>query len=156
MRHRRAQRKLGRTRSHREALLRNQATSLLLYERVVTTEAKAKELRRLADRLITLAKRGDLHARRQAAAVLEDPRVVQKLFAQLGGRYPDRAGGYTRITKLDPRAGDGAPRAAIELVGAEGPGALDARRGRKGRARKRGRAGAAAARPPSAGAAATA
>ncbi len=150
MRHRRAHRKLGRTSSHRAALLRNQVTSLLLYEKIITTEPKAKELRRLADQMITLAKRQDLHARRQAAAVLEDARVVKKLFEQLGGRYPDRAGGYTRITKLDYRAGDGASMAAIELVGAEGPGDLDTRRGRKGRSRKREQAAAAPARPPAA------
>lgn len=136
-------------------MLRNQVTSLLLYEKIVTTEPKAKELRRLADQMITLAKRQDLHARRQAAAVLEDARVVKKLFDQLGGRYPDRAGGYTRITKLAFRAGDGAPMAAIELLGAEGPGELDKRRGRKGRPRKRERGGETPARAPAAEAAGT-
>ena len=155
MRHRRAHRKLGRTSSHREAMLRNQVTSLLLYEKIVTTVPKAKELRRLADQMITLAKRQDLHARRQAAAVLEDARVVKKLFDQLGGRYPDRAGGYTRITKLDSRAGDGAPMAAIELLGAEGPGDLDKRRGRTGRPRKRERGGETPAPAPAAKAAGT-
>ncbi|HEY7678076.1 MAG TPA: 50S ribosomal protein L17 [Candidatus Methylomirabilis sp.] len=119
MRHRRAGRKLGRTSAHREALLRNLTSSLLLYEKIITTQAKAKELRRVAERMITLAKREGLHARRQAATVVQDPRVLQKLFDRLGARYRDRNGGYTRITKLDYRAGDGAPLVAIELVGAE-------------------------------------
>jgi large subunit ribosomal protein L17 len=119
MRHRKAGRKLGRTTAHREMLLRNLATSLFLYEKIVTTEAKAKELRKLAERMITLAKRQDLHARRQAAEVVSDEKVLKKLFESIGGRYRDRNGGYTRITKLDYRMGDGAPLAAIELVGAE-------------------------------------
>ncbi len=122
MRHRRAGRKLGRTSAHREALLRNLTSSLLLYEKIITTEAKAKELRRVAERMITLAKRQDLHARRQAATVVQDARALQKLFERLGARYRDRNGGYTRITKLHYRAGDGAPLAAIELIGAEVPG----------------------------------
>jgi len=119
MRHRRAGRKLGRTSAHREALLRNLTSSLLLYEKIITTQAKAKEMRRVAERMITLAKRQGLHARRQAATVVQDPRVLQKLFDRLGARYRDRNGGYTRITKLAYRAGDGAPLVAIELVGAE-------------------------------------
>ena len=119
MRHRKAGRKLGRTTDHREALLRNLVTSLFLYEKIITTVAKAKELRRLAEKMITLAKREDLHARRQAAEVIEDENVLKKLFGEIGGRYKDRNGGYTRITKLDYRMGDGAPLAAIELVGPE-------------------------------------
>ncbi|MEK7366802.1 MAG: 50S ribosomal protein L17 [candidate division NC10 bacterium] len=119
MRHRKARRKLGRTTEHREALLRNLTTSLLLHERIITTQAKAKELRKIAERMITLAKREDLHARRQAAEVVQDERVLKKLFDALGGRYQGRNGGYTRITKLDYRMGDGAPLAAIELIGAE-------------------------------------
>lgn len=116
MRHRKAGRKLGRTTAHREMLLRNLLTSLFHYEKIVTTEAKAKELRKLADKVITLAKRGDLHARRQAAEVVQDEDVLKKLFDSIGGRYKDRNGGYTRLTKLEYRMGDGAPLAAIELV----------------------------------------
>jgi large subunit ribosomal protein L17 len=121
MRHRRAGRKLGRTSAHREALLRNLASSLFLHEKIVTTEAKAKELRRVAERMITLAKRQGLHARRRAATVVKDPRALKKLFDSLGTRFQDRPGGYTRITKLDYRPGDGAPMVAIELIGAEPP-----------------------------------
>ena len=117
MRHRKAGRKLGRTTAHREMLLRNLVTSLFLYEKIVTTETKAKELRKLAEKIITLSKRQDLHARRQAAEVVADEKVLKKLFESIGGRYRDRNGGYTRITKLDYRMGDGAPLAAIELVG---------------------------------------
>jgi large subunit ribosomal protein L17 len=116
MRHRKLRRKLGRTSAHREALLRHLATSLLLYEKIITTVAKAKELRKIVERMITLAKRQDLHARRQAAEVIQDERVLKKLFETIPARYQDRNGGYTRITKLDYRVGDGAPLAAIELV----------------------------------------
>lgn len=136
MRHRKSGRKLGRTTAHREMLLRNLVTSLFLYEKIVTTEAKAKELRKLAERMITLAKRQDLHARRQASEVVADEKVLKKLFDSIGGRYRDRNGGYTRITKLDYRMGDGAPLAAIELVGsgaAPEPAAKPSRwRGRRG------------------------
>jgi len=136
MRHRKSGRKLGRTTAHREILLRNLVTSLFLYEKIVTTEAKAKELRKLAERMITLAKRQDLHARRQAAEVVADDKVLKKLFDSIGGRYKDRNGGYTRITKLDYRMGDGAPLAAIELVtsgAAPEPAARPSRwRGRRG------------------------
>ena len=116
MRHRHAGRALGRTSSHRKALIRNQITDLLRHERLVTTEAKAKELRPAAERIITLGKRGDLHARRQAAAVLTDRKIVTRLFDELAPRYQNRPGGYTRITKLGPRRGDGAHMAQIELV----------------------------------------
>ncbi|MFQ5961843.1 MAG: 50S ribosomal protein L17 [Candidatus Methylomirabilales bacterium] len=119
MRHRKLKRKLGRTSAHREALLRNLATSLFLYEKIITTAAKAKELRKMAERMITLAKRKDLHARRQAAEVIQDERVLKKLFENIGERYHGRNGGYTRITKLEYRVGDGAPLAAVELVGSE-------------------------------------
>ncbi|MDE2060631.1 MAG: 50S ribosomal protein L17 [candidate division NC10 bacterium] len=136
MRHRKAGRKLGRTTAHREMLLRNLLTSLFHYEKIVTTEAKAKELRKLTDKVITLAKRGDLHARRQAAEVIEDGNVLKKLFDSIGGRYKDRNGGYTRMTKLEYRMGDGAPLAAIELVevgaGVEPPANPARRRGRRG------------------------
>jgi len=116
MRHRKLRRKLGRTSAHREALLRNLTTSLLLYEKIITTVAKAKELRRIAERMITLAKRQDLHARRQAAEVIQDERVLKKLFETIGDRYRGWNGGYTRITKLEYRVGDGAPLAAVELI----------------------------------------
>ena len=119
MRHRRAGRKLGRTTAHREMMMRNLVTSLLLYEKIITTAAKAKELRSVAEKMVTLAKRGDLHARRQAAEVLMEEKALKKLFDTIGGRYQDRNGGYTRITKLDYRMGDGAPLAAIEFVAAE-------------------------------------
>ena len=116
MRHRKAGKRLGRTTSHREAMLRNMVTSLLEHERIVTTEPKAKELRRLADRMITLAKRGDLHARRQALAVIRSKKVVAKLFDELKDDYLDRNGGYTRIIKTGNRVGDAAAMAIIELV----------------------------------------
>ncbi len=120
MRHQKAGRKLGRTSAHRQALLRNLVTSLLLHERIVTTEAKAKELRRIAEQMITLAKREDLHARRQASKIIMDETVLKKLFDSLGARFSQRPGGYTRITKLSYRAGDGASLAAIELLDREG------------------------------------
>lgn len=119
MRHRADGRKLGRTTAHRGMLLRNLVTSLILHEQIVTTVAKAKELRRIADRMITLGKRGDLHARRLAARLLLDEAALRKLFDGLAARFADRPGGYTRITKLRPRMGDGAPMAAIEFIGAQ-------------------------------------
>jgi large subunit ribosomal protein L17 len=116
MRHQKAGRKLGRTSSHREAMVRNMVTSLLDHERIVTTAPKAKEVRRVADRMITLAKRGDLHARRQALAVIREPRVVARLFDELIKDYMDRNGGYTRIILTGNRLGDAAPMAILELV----------------------------------------
>ena len=116
MRHRKAGKRLGRTTSHREAMLRNMVTSLLEHERIVTTTPKAKEVRRLADRMITLAKRGDLHARRQAMAVIRSKNVVAKLFEELKNDYLTREGGYTRIIKTGNRIGDAASMAIIELV----------------------------------------
>ena len=116
MRHRKAHRKLNRSPSHRGAMLRNLVTSLLEHERVRTTDAKAKEARRIAERMITLGKRGTLHARRRAARVLRSRAVLTKLFDTLGPRYEDRAGGYTRITKLGPRPGDNAAVSLIELL----------------------------------------
>ncbi|MDK2924556.1 MAG: large subunit ribosomal protein [Bacillota bacterium] len=109
-------RKLGRLSGHRQAMLRNALISFFRYERIQTTEAKAKELRRLAEGLVTLAKRGDLHARRQAARLLPDKEVLKKLFDTVGPRYKERAGGYTRIYKLGPRQGDAAPMAILELA----------------------------------------
>jgi large subunit ribosomal protein L17 len=124
-------------------LLRNLLTSLFHYEKIVTTEAKAKELRKLADKVVTLAKRGDLHARRQAAEVVLDEDVLKKLFDSIGSRFKDRNGGYTRMTKLEYRMGDGAPLAAMELVeiGADTeppakPARRRSRRGDKGKAPK--------------------
>jgi len=117
MRHRVDHRKLGRSTSHRKALLRNMVTSLILSERIETTLPKAKELRRIADEMITLGKEGTLHARRQAAAVLQDPSAVQKLFNGLAARFADRHGGYTRIYKFGFRRGDAAEMAAIEYLG---------------------------------------
>jgi large subunit ribosomal protein L17 len=116
MRHRKAGRKLGRSSAHRSALLRNLVTALLEHEQIETTDAKAKELRRVADRMITLGKRADLHARRQALAVVRSREVVGKLFGPLADRYAKRAGGYTRILKLRTRPGDAAPISLIELV----------------------------------------
>ncbi|MBI4464301.1 MAG: 50S ribosomal protein L17 [Acidobacteria bacterium] len=119
MRHRNAGRKLGRNPSHRRALLRNLVTALLERERIVTTLPKAKELRPLAEKMITLGKAETLHARRQAAAFLESPASVKKLFDTISARFTDRNGGYVRITHLGWRAGDGADLALVELVGSE-------------------------------------
>jgi large subunit ribosomal protein L17 len=116
MRHQKHSPKFGRRANHRTAMFRNMVTSLLRHEKIETTEAKAKELRSWVDHMITLGKRGDLHARRQALAVITDEKVVQKLFTDLAPRFKERPGGYTRITKLAPRDGDGAHMAIIELV----------------------------------------
>jgi large subunit ribosomal protein L17 len=116
MRHRKAGRKLNRTSAHRSAMFRNMVTSLLWHEHVETTDAKAKELRRWTDRVITLGKRGTLHARRQALAVVRSRRVVAKLFDDIALRFRERPGGYTRITKLGIRRGDAAPVSIIELT----------------------------------------
>jgi len=115
-------RKLGRKTDHRMAMLRNLASDLIIHERIETTEAKAKDLKSTVEKIITLGKRGDIHARRQAAAFLydqeanEDEKVIQKLFDDVAERYEDRQGGYTRVLKLGPRQGDGAKMAIIELV----------------------------------------
>ncbi len=116
MRHRKAGRRLGRTTSHRLAMVRNMVTSLLDHERIVTTTPKAKEVRKVADKMITLGKRGDLHARRQALSVVQDKSVVAKLFSKLRDEYMDRNGGYTRIIQTGNRNGDAAPMAILELV----------------------------------------
>lgn len=116
MRHRVAGRKLGRPTGHRVSMYRNLVTDLLRYEKLVTTEAKAKEVRGMAERIITLGKDGDLHARRRALAFVTDKKVVKKLFDELAPRYADRPGGYTRVVKLEPRLGDGAAMARLELV----------------------------------------
>lgn len=116
MRHRKTGRRLGRTTSHRDAMLRNMVTSLLDQERIVTTVPKAKEARRIAERMITLGKRGDLHARRQALSYIRSKNIVAKLFDQLSVQYAERQGGYTRIIRTGNRLGDAAPMAIIELV----------------------------------------
>ena len=116
MRHRKAGRKLNRTSTHRGALFASLASALIKHEQIATTLPKAKELRRVADRLITLAKRGDLHARRQAFARIRDDAMVAKLFETLGPRYAERPGGYTRVLKAGFRYGDSAPMAVVELV----------------------------------------
>lgn len=119
MRHHRADWKLGRNTAHRLSLLRNLVTSLLREERIMTTAQKAKFMRPFTERMITLGKRGTLHARRQAAAFLRDHRVVRKLFDSLGARFAQRAGGYTRMSRLGWRKGDGAEMAMVELVGSQ-------------------------------------
>ena len=119
MRHLNAGWKLGRNTSHRRALLRNLVTSLIERERMITTLAKAKALRPLAEKMITLGKGESLHCRRQAAAFLQSPASVKKLFDSLSARFSDRNGGYVRIIRLGWRAGDGADLALVELVGSE-------------------------------------
>ena len=116
MRHGHGYRKLGRVSSHRRSMLRNMATSLLVHERIETTVPKAKELRSIVDKMITLGKRGDLHARRQAASYLFSDEAVKKVFSDLASRFKDRPGGYTRILKKGYRFGDGADMAFLELV----------------------------------------
>ena len=116
MRHRAKGRQLSRTSSHRRALLNNMATSLFVHGRVITTEAKAKELRPFAEKLITLARRGDLHARRLVERKIKDRETLSRLFSEIGPRFAARPGGYTRILKLGHREGDGADIARIELL----------------------------------------
>lgn len=116
MRHGLALRKLNRTHEHRKALFANMAGALIRHEQITTTLPKAKELRAVVDKLVTLAKKGDLSARRRAASQLKEDDLVQKLFATLGDRYKDRNGGYTRVLKAGFRHGDNAPMAVIELV----------------------------------------
>lgn len=116
MRHKVAGRKLGRATGHRRAMYRNLVTDLLNYERITTTEAKAKEVRGLTEKMITLGKEGGLHPRRQALSFIMDKKVTEKVFTELAPRYAERPGGYTRITKLGPRLGDGAAMVQLELV----------------------------------------
>lgn len=116
MRHRKKGRQLSRTRSHKKATMRNLATSLFQHGRIETTTAKAKELRPYAERLITLARRGDLHSRRLAATKIQDRQVLGKLFDDIAPRYAERPGGYTRVLKLGNRKGDAAEMSLIELV----------------------------------------
>ena len=116
MRHKISGRKLGRSTSHRKALYRNLVTDLLGNEEIVTTESRAKEVRGLAEKMITLGKEGELHSRRQALSFILDKKVAEKVFAELAPRYAERTGGYTRIIKLGPRLGDGAAMVKLELV----------------------------------------
>ena len=120
MRHQKTGRKLGRNSSHRRAMFRNMVTSLFKYEQLETTDAKAKELRPIAEKMIALAKRGDLHARRQALAYMTDKKVTHRLFEDLKDRFLDRQGGYVRIIKKGVRKGDSAPVSVIQLVSAKG------------------------------------
>lgn len=119
MRHRKAGRKLGRSTSHRRALFRNLATALFHKERIITTLAKAKDLRPIAERLITLGKKGDLHSRRQILSYVMETKIANKVVDELAPRFADRNGGYTRILKLGVRDGDKAEIALIELLGSE-------------------------------------
>jgi large subunit ribosomal protein L17 len=116
MYHGKAGRKLGRTSSHKEAMFRNMVTSLIKHERIRTTDSKAKEVRKLAEKMITLGKKGNLHARRQALAFVRDKALVSKLFGELMERYRQRAGGYTRIIKVGYRFGDNAPVSILEFI----------------------------------------
>ena len=129
MRHGKSGRRFGRTTSHRKAMFRNMVTSLLEHGRIRTTDQRAKELRKLAARMVTLGKRGTLHSRRLAARTIQDPGVVQKLFDEIAPGFVERQGGYTRIIKLGPRRGDNALMSMIELMPAGAP-ELKARRRR--------------------------
>jgi large subunit ribosomal protein L17 len=133
MRHLKSGRKLNRTSSHRTALMRNLVTSLLLHERIQTTDAKAKELKAWADRMISLGKRGGLHARRQALQVINNKAVVRKLFDTLAERFKSRPGGYTRVIKVGWRVGDRAPVSVVELVEGGGEAAKPKAGGRRRR-----------------------
>lgn len=135
MRHAKRVKKLGRTKTHRKAMLANMAASLLTYQVIKTTETKAKEVRKLAEKLITLAKRGDLHAHRQVYDVIRDRKLVKKLFDEIAPKFADREGGYTRVSKLGPRRGDGAPVAVVELL-LEKP-AKEEKKGKKRKAQKK-------------------
>jgi large subunit ribosomal protein L17 len=118
MRHRKAGKKFNCTSSHREAIFRNMVTSLLKHNKIKTTNAKAKELRRWADKMINLAKRGDLHARRQAMAFIREKKIVHKLFAEANERFSDTNSGYTRMVKIGRRNGDAAPMSVVEIIAA--------------------------------------
>ena len=119
MRHQKTGKKLGRNSSHRKAMFRNMVTSLFKYEQLETTDAKAKELRPIAEKMIGLAKRGDLHARRQVLAYIKDKSVTHRLFAEIKDRFLERQGGYVRIVKKGTRKGDGAPISVIQLLSAD-------------------------------------
>ena len=148
MRHLKAGRKLNRTSSHRKALFRNLVTSLIEHEQVRTTDAKAKELRRVADRMITLGKRGSLHARRQALAYIRSRSAVTKLFDEVAVRFKERPGGYTRVIKIGHRHGDAAPMSVIELTDRGEAAKAEADRKRERRRRRAEKKAAPAAAPP--------
>jgi large subunit ribosomal protein L17 len=150
MRHLNAGRKLNRTASHRKALFRNLVTSLLQHEHVRTTDAKAKELRRVADRMITLGKRGTLHARRQALSYIRSRTVVTKLFDEIAARFRERPGGYTRLIKVGPRHGDAASMSVVELTDRGETARVEAERKRERRRRRAEKKDASAATPPGA------
>jgi large subunit ribosomal protein L17 len=135
MRHGRKVKKLGRTASHKKAMLANMAASLFAYQTIKTTDAKAKEVRRLAEKLITLAKRGGLHAHRQVYDVIKDRKLIKKLFDEIGPKFQDREGGYTRVSKLGPRKGDGAPLSVVELLIEKPP--KEEKKGKKEKAKKK-------------------
>ncbi len=137
MRHLKSGRQLSRNSAHRWALMRNLITALLREEKIQTTDPKAKELRRWADRMVTLGKRGSLHARRQALSIVQDKAVVRKLFDTIAPRFKERAGGYTRIVKVGIRRGDAAQMSLIELVGAEAEKETPKSRAKKGRRARR-------------------
>ena len=136
MRHLKAGRKLNRTSSHRKALFRNLVTSLIEHEQVRTTDAKAKELRRIADKMITLGKRGSLHARRQALAYIRSRSAVTKLFDEVAARFKERPGGYTRVVKIGHRHGDAASMSVIELTDRGEAAKAEAERKRERRRRR--------------------
>ena len=148
MRHLKAGRKLNRTSAHRKALFRNLVTSLIEHEQVRTTDAKAKELRRIADRMITLGKRGSLHARRQALAYIRSRSVVTKLFEEVAARFKERPGGYTRVVKLGHRHGDAAPMSVIELTDRGETAKAEADRKRERRRRRAEKKSSPSAAPP--------
>lgn len=148
MRHLKAGRKLNRTAAHRKALFRNMVTSLIEHEHVRTTDAKAKELRRIADRMITLGKRGTLHARRQALSYIRSRTVVQKLFDEVASRFRGRPGGYTRVIKLGHRHGDAAAMSVIELTDRGETSKAEAERKRERRVRHAEKKAAPPATPP--------
>jgi large subunit ribosomal protein L17 len=134
MRHGKKTKKLGRTKSHRETMLANMAASLFLYHVIKTTEAKAKEVKKLVDKLITLAKRGGLHAHRQVYDVIKDRKLVKKLFDEIAPKLMDREGGYTQVLKLATRRGDGASLSVIKLLVEKPP--AEEKEGKKGKPKK--------------------
>ncbi len=137
MRHRNAGKQLGRNTSHRRALLRNLTTALFKHQQIETTDSKAKQLRPVAEKIMTLAKRGDLHARRQALAYLTETAVVHRLFDELKEHYKDRQGGYVRIVKKGLRKGDGAPVSVVQLLAVEGAGKPEKQKGKKAAVKKK-------------------
>lgn len=141
MRHGKKIKKLGRTKSHRKAMLANMAASLFLYHVIKTTEAKAKEVKKLVDKLITLAKRGDLHAHRQVYDVIKDRKLVKKLFDEIAPKLMDREGGYTKVFKLSTRRGDGASLSVVKLLVERPP--TEEKGGKKAKAKKEAQAKAA-------------